>query len=225
MDWAGVMRELATAVERGDMTVEEASEYLAGLHEEHAERHEEHGDDFDEVVERVRDAVRRGDMSREEAEEYLDEVRREYNRMGAWREEASDRFRREIAERSYEENMRELAALERGLDAAVERGARDRAEILSLEIRLIEQALEEEAAESGWVTDALLEMGIKRGYVPYVMGALERGLYAVREIEDEEDRDEVLEELRAFLSDELGLTEDQIEGIGEIGRAILENER
>ncbi len=71
------------------------------------------------------------------------------NTADSVREQTVPRFRKEIASRSREENRRELAALKQYLKRAKEEGNADRVSILSLEIRMIEEAIETKNGGTG----------------------------------------------------------------------------
>lgn len=103
-----------------------------------------------EVGERLKAAVRRGDMTEEEAWAKWEAMQEQWEQQRQWKsqaaepwlEESLERFEREIADRTPDENHREMEALVRFLDQAKRAGNEDRVKILSIEIKMIKEALE-----------------------------------------------------------------------------------
>ena len=118
----------------------------------------------DEVAQRIKSAVARGDLSehdgRERWESYLGRgafKKREANETERRLVESIERFRGEIESRSVEENRREVESLKRHYRWEEEQGNEDRIRILGLEIRMIEESLENPSVDAilerfhGWV--------------------------------------------------------------------------
>ncbi len=76
LDWDNVQRRIEGAVERGDMTREEADAKYREIKQRMA-REERESDDFnwDKVKRRIEGAVERGDMTRQEADKKYREIK------------------------------------------------------------------------------------------------------------------------------------------------------
>jgi polyhydroxyalkanoate synthesis regulator phasin len=209
VDWDGIRRRIKAAVERGDMTREEAEEHMTKLRREHAaEREQSREVNWDRILRRVKAAVERGDMTREEAEEHITRLRKE---------QAARRETREV----------DWDGVKKRVEGAVERGeiTREEADRIYKGMKRRGHEVRGDESVSRRIAKALIELGIDRENVRDVMGVIKRGIHVMKTIEDEDERNEALGRLRTHLTEELGLTDEQIEGVAAIGRRLLSADR